>query len=421
MKRIFLLLIWMLLGIVSIVTAAESIQEQKGHQRDSLTIRPIYFRMGKSEVDPAFEQNKEAINKLNSILTDTVIVSHIDSVSIITTSSPDGNLAYNRILAVQRAQTVRSYIEHNYPSIGKDKVFTHSYVESWMRLRQMISPSTPYYLQIISVLDQQLTPQATELRLRAIDGGKAWGEIVRNYLPKMRSGVTLVIYTHSVALPSSPQPIVPIEIPAQEPTVVIVETELTSVIEEVVMVSPETTRRPLFALKTNLLYDAMTALNIEIEVPIGQHWSIAGEYIFPWWLSDRKQRCLQSLSGYIEGRYWFGDRTNRRQLTGWFAGVYAGGGSYDVEWNNKGYQGEFCIPIALSGGYAHSIGRNLSMEYSLGIGYMRTSYREYRPEICSYGTQRLVKQRSGTFNWIGPTRIKVSLVWMINCKKKNVR
>lgn len=41
------------------------------------------------------------------------------------------------------------------------------------------------------------------------------------------------------------------------------------VVEEVVMVSPEPTRRPLFGLKTNLLYDAMTALHIEVAVPYG--------------------------------------------------------------------------------------------------------------------------------------------------------
>lgn len=318
MKRIFLLLMWMLFGIVSIVTAAESIQEQKGHQWDSLTSKPIYFHMGTSDVDPAFEQNKEA----------------------------------------------------------------------------------------------------TELRLRAIDGGKAWAEKVHNYLPKMRSGATLIIYTQEIErTPLAIQTEISVQVPAEA----VVVTEPIPVVEEFVTVSPELTSHSLLALKTNLLYDAMTALNIEIEVPIGQRWSIAAEYIFPWWLSDRKQHCLQSLSGYIEGRYWFGDRTNRRQLTGWFAGVYTGGGYYDVEWNNKGYRGEFCIPIAMSGGYAHQIGCNLSMEYSLGIGSMRTSYREYASAICSDGVQRLIKQRSDTFNWVGPTRIKVSLVCMINSEKRSKR
>mgnify|MGYP000123301619 CR=1 FL=1 len=35
--------------------------------------------------------------------------------------------------------------------------------------------------------------------------------------------------------------------------------------------------RPLFALKTNLLYNLLSGLNVEVEVPIGEHFSLAGE------------------------------------------------------------------------------------------------------------------------------------------------
>ncbi|MFR5958536.1 MAG: DUF3575 domain-containing protein [Bacteroides stercoris] len=41
---------------------------------------------------------------------------------------------------------------------------------------------------------------------------------------------------------------------------------------------------PLFALKTNLLFDVALIPNFEIEIPIGRHWSVNGEYMFPWWL-----------------------------------------------------------------------------------------------------------------------------------------
>lgn len=418
MKRRIVLLIGAMFGVGSVVATAEPIRDQTHNRRDSLISKPIYFHLGSSVVDPAFEQNREALNDLGFILTDTAIVSRLDSVRIMATASPDGSPVYNNTLAIRRAQAVKSYIGQNYPRIRQGEISTHSYVENWMRLRPMISATTtPYYSQIVSILDQSLTAQEIESRLRTIDGGRAWAEIVRNYLPKLRSGATCVIYTHRIM----PEPTAPVEESLQEPVPEVIVVESIPIVEQIVEISPESTRRALFALKTNLLYDAMTALNIEIEVPIGQHWSVAGEYIFPWWLSKRKQKCLQSLSGYLEGRYWFGDRTGRRQLTGWFAGMYAGGGNYDVEWGNKGYQGEFIIPAALSGGYAHRIGRNLSMEYSLGVGYMRTSYREYKPEICSDGVERLVRQRSDTFNWVGPTRVKVSLVWMINSKKNSKR
>ena len=84
-----------------------------------------------------------------------------------------------------------------------------------------------------------------------------------------------------------------------------------------------------FAIKTNLLYDASSAINIGIEAPIGDHWSVAADWVAPWWSSYDKQIYIQMMLGSIEGRYWFGKREDKLQLTGWFAGVSLAGGLYD--------------------------------------------------------------------------------------------
>ena len=170
-----------------------------------------------------------------------------------------------------------------------------------------------------------------------------------------------------------------------------------------------------FAVKTNLLFDAATALNIELEAPIGKGWSLAGEYIFPWWLWENKQNAFELISGSLELRHWFGDRDNRSLLTGWFGGFSLGGGYYDLEKDRKGYQGEFFSPI-LSGGYAHEISRNgrWRMEYALGLGYIRTKYREYDAKTGYDNEWHLIYQKSGTYRYFGPVRAKVSLVFTFN-------
>ncbi|MFI3280517.1 MAG: DUF3575 domain-containing protein [Rikenellaceae bacterium] len=172
-------------------------------------------------------------------------------------------------------------------------------------------------------------------------------------------------------------------------------------------------RRVLFAVKTNLLYDAVTAVNLEVEVPIGQRYSVAGEWIFPWWLSDSRQRCLEILCGTVEGRYWFGDRSEMELLTGWAAGLYAGVGYYDVEWDGKGYQGENVFAGGLSATYAHSIGRDLRLEYSMGVGILTTKYRKYTAQWCG-NDWNLLRTSRGTKLWFGPTRCRVSLSWMLH-------
>lgn len=176
----------------------------------------------------------------------------------------------------------------------------------------------------------------------------------------------------------------------------------------------DSARRPLFALKTNLLFDLALMPNVEIEVPIRQHWSLDGELMFPWWLFEGDKYCLQILMGGLEGRYWLGNRTGRDVLTGHFLGLYAGGGKYDLQWQEDGYQGEFFIAAGISYGYARKIARNLRLEFNIGIGVLRTDYRHYH---ANDNYQTLLWQENGNYTWFGPTKAKISLVWLLGRKK----
>lgn len=183
---------------------------------------------------------------------------------------------------------------------------------------------------------------------------------------------------------------------------------------------PIAEERPLFALKTNLLFDAALMPNVEIEVPVGRNhrYSLNGELMFPWWLMDGDKYCLQILSGGLEGRYWLGSREsrmNREALTGHFLGLYAGGGKYDLQWKESGYQGEFFIAAGISYGYAHRIAHNLRLEYNIGVGLLRTDYRHYHARD---NYQTLLWQENGNYTWFGPTKAKISLVWLLNHKAK---
>ena len=177
-------------------------------------------------------------------------------------------------------------------------------------------------------------------------------------------------------------------------------------------------RRPLLALKTNLLFDAALMPNVEIEVPVGKRWSVNGEYAFPWWQFDRGKYCMQVLMGGLEGRYWLGSRKSREDrevLTGHFLGLYAGGGKYDLQWGEKGYQGEFFIAAGFIFGWATRIARHLHLEFNIGIGLLRTDYRHYHARD---NYQTLLWQENGKYTWFGPTKAKISLVWLLNRRVK---
>ena len=177
----------------------------------------------------------------------------------------------------------------------------------------------------------------------------------------------------------------------------------------------------LFALKSNALFWVAGAPNFGIEYPLGDRWSICGDYVAPWSSSFATGLYYQLMMINAEGRYWFGNRDDKPVMTGFFAGVNVGGGYYDFMLNNKkkGLQGEFYIMAGLSAGYSHSISSNnrVRLEYALGFGYMQTRYRKYHWDDFDYVLDAPREQVWKT-SIFGPTQAKVSVVWLLFINKK---
>jgi hypothetical protein len=174
-----------------------------------------------------------------------------------------------------------------------------------------------------------------------------------------------------------------------------------------------------FALKTNLLYDAASALNIALEAPIGDKWSVVAEWVSPWWSSYDKQFYFQIMNANVEGRYWFGDRSKKLKLTGWFSGLSVGGGVYDILLDKQnGYQGEFQA-YSVVGGYAHPIDKtgNLRLEYELGLGVLSTGYVKYWWDGFDY-TLVAPSPQSWRTTLFGPTKVQISLVYYLKLRSK---
>lgn len=385
----------------------------------------FYFGNNSSLLVRDYDTNRANLDELDAMLREPEFSSKVNSIVISGGASLTGSYQINTRLAHERAVALRTYIRWKHPGAYNDKINILPSVFDWNVLIDLIEndPLVPNRDETLRILNSSVEDQTKVSRIKQLGGGSAEAYLNRNYARYMRTA-TSVIFAYKeesakvqepevAAIQPDPAPAVVEEIVTVPEKVIATPEALPGPVPVAVPSQPETFK-PLFALKTNLLLDAASALNLEVEVPIGERWSVAGEWIFPWWLWEKKQYAFEVLNGNIEGRYWWGDRTRHDRMTGWFTGVYAGAGYYDVEWKTKGYQGEF-FSAGITGGYAHKIGRNLRMEYSLGIGYLTNKYREYVPQQCGVdGEWHLIKQGNGTSNWIGPTRAKVSLVWMIN-------
>lgn len=174
------------------------------------------------------------------------------------------------------------------------------------------------------------------------------------------------------------------------------------------------------ALKSNLLYDAVGAFNAECEFPIGERFSVMVEDVFPWWRfgpNHGRKYAFQMVELGVEPRFWFPSKKYVSPLKGHFIGLYGMSAIYDFQWNRDGgYQGEYWS-VGITYGYALPISKFFNMEFSLGIGYLFSDYRHYLPGQ-DYEALYVDKYNSGVLNYVGPTKLKVSLVWPIPIKYK---
>lgn len=160
-------------------------------------------------------------------------------------------------------------------------------------------------------------------------------------------------------------------------------------------------------LKTNLLYDATTTINIGTEFTLGKQWSIdfSGNYN-GWKLGKRKWKhwMLQP-----EARHWL-----RGTLNGHYLGMHLHGGQLNLGHLPFGghaieehYRQGWFYGAGFSYGYQWRIGGNWKMEAGLGLGYVRFDYDEYGCPVCGG------KVGEGGRNYWGVTRLNFSFVYVL--------
>ncbi len=160
------------------------------------------------------------------------------------------------------------------------------------------------------------------------------------------------------------------------------------------------------ALRTNLLYDAAILPNIGAEVSLGRRWTVGADWFYTSLSSDSRHRCWKGYGGYLTLRRYFGQRP---MANGHHLGLYVLGLTYDVEFGGKGYQADhFGFGGGVEYGYSRPIGRRLSLDFSLGVGFQDGEYKTYEPIDDHYVWQSTRKR-----HWWGPTKAEVSLKWII--------
>lgn len=173
------------------------------------------------------------------------------------------------------------------------------------------------------------------------------------------------------------------------------------------------------AVKTNLLYDATSTLNLGFELGLSPKWTldISGNYN-PWEFGDNRK--MKHWLAQPEFRFWLCERFN-----GHFFGLHAHGGQYNwggmLPWgfsngkmlgvesrqmSNYRYEG-WLVGAGISYGYQWILGNRWNLEASVGVGYAHLNYGKYKCEKCG---EKLSDEHR---NYFGPTKASISLIYLI--------
>ena len=305
----------------------------------------IYFHQGKVNIDTCLLDNGNEMERFAKICSAlNDSVRLIRKIQIIGGASPEGGGLLNGRLSEKRAEVLWRYISPYIKIPVLERDF-HFSGSDWNGLITMVRAD-------VNVPEREDVLRLLEkiVRLENQDSPYLGGELKR-----LKGGrpYSYLYKFHFPKLRSSmvkicydSDPINPVR------DTVYIHTRDTLCIRDTVTVIAPVKKRPFcMAVKTNLLYDAVLIPDIGVEFCLGKNWSVAGK-------------------GYL------GDKWS-----------YGGGVAY---------------------GYSLPVGHRFNVDFTLGIGYLGGSYKEYIPLDGHYVWQTTKNRR-----WFGPTKAGISLVWLI--------
>lgn len=376
----------------------------------------IHYRVNATAIDEDFMDNKAQIHKIKHYLVNSP---RVDSITIYAWSSPDGLYSKNKTLSRKRANSAKKLLLQHSPDSAKlnsGKIKISPIAENWDGLIELVEKGYDRKdrEKVLSILnDGKMESDRKKRELKKLDKGRTWKYLADNYLPQLRAATWVCVWAEviqdmpEVAAVIQDRPvqqdcgIVPLPPYDYRPKL------------------PQEEWRTVAAVKTNLLYDALSAVNLEVEVPIGDRWSIAVEDVFPWWSwgPNRNKYAFQMVEVGIEPRYWFMRDEDMEVLQGHFAGIYAMSAKYDFQWDRKlCYQGEYWS-VGVTYGYCIPVKDWFNLEFSASVGFLRSDYRHYQPSP-EYENLYLDEYNTGVLSYFGPTKLKIAMVIPIKMNLK---
>lgn len=383
-------------------------------------------------------------------------------------ASPEGPWRWNKFLGNKRAEALLNFLLDRLevvvtPEMVETDISIEDYRTLCLLMRRAGDKDYGYVQAMCDIyLPQNKVYQLKQVLVKAREG-RLWLRLYREYFPKLRTARIMLFFAHdeahifeSPAEPVAPVPAVKPEEPAKEPEqepVAEPKTESdSSLVKEPIDEVPALPlslkrvrgpRREVLSVKSNLLFDFAYVPgydrwcpipNVAIEYyPLRGHFTFGASIDFPWWQHYAAHKYFQIRNYQVESRYYFRSGSIDKNplgegaaFRGFYVQGYVHGGLYGLcfgphrGWVGEGFGGGvgagYVLPLTKKGHWR--------LEFGAQVGYFGTRYDPYQYEnpvdpnyqdgLYYYKwtlAPELFKKRQYRFDWLGPTRIGVTLTY----------
>lgn len=328
-------------------------------------------------------------------------------------ASPEGPVLRNLQLGERRARGLADYIlQHT--GISESLLKVEALGEDWDMVVSNLDrlPDFPNRGRINDIISTEPDWDGRKSAIRSIDQGHTWNRLISEVFPSIRnSRINITLYLENI----------PAHLNFSQGTLLAPPPSNYELFQAQIDSPKQVEKSRYFSARSNLLHDVIAVPNIGVEVWLGSQFTLYIDYSAAWWGNrmsstyNAGRHVWRYEGGNVEIRRYFGKTARQKPLTGWHAGVYGQVASYDFQWGDVGKQGRKpSYGAGLSAGYQLPIAKRWNLDFSFAVGYFGGEYK-----TCHFMDGHNVWVNTRQRHYVGPTRLEVSLVWLLGRGNEN--
>lgn len=343
----------------------------------------VHFKFDSYDIDLQYMGNGASLQRFSNAI-DSIGLSRIDSVVVVSKSSPEGVYEHNIMLAKKRAASMHSYLLNRHPELS-DCLYVRGDNESWSELRDyvvrdtLMKPST--IDKVLTVIDSDVNRGTKKWRMEQLP---IYRYLRATYYPLLRNSSFFILYYEDTAVVFEPVESVDVKHDTsaldKEPMIAPKSLELKPLSLSAVRqdADMEQWSRKLY-VKTNALGWGFAITNVAAEVDLTKHLSLSVPVLYSAHNYFTETIKFRTFAVQPELRYWFKPDNQR-----FFVGAHFGYAQYnlavDGDYRYQDHNGNSpLLGGGLSVGYRMPISKNnrWHVEFTVGAGVYRLYYDKF--------------------------------------------